>query len=84
MHIPTRVRAGSGTLSRVLAMASHADVVAPDCTAAGFTSTQKNNAGAMGGRTMYSAGATYSTLPRHSSGRSVQSWRLPSAPRLHA
>ena len=44
---------------------------------------QNISAGAIGGRTMYSAGAAYSTLPRHSSGRCAQSMRRPSAPRLH-
>jgi hypothetical protein len=42
----------------------HAEVVAPDCMACGDTSMQKNSADDMGGRTMYSFGAEYSTDPR--------------------
>ena len=81
--MPTSVRVCSGTASSVRAIASTADVVAPLCTAASETSTQKMSAGAIGRRTMYSAGAAYSTLPRQSSGLCCQSMRLPSAPRLH-
>mmetsp|Transcript_8242 Transcript_8242/g.34435 ORF Transcript_8242/g.34435 Transcript_8242/m.34435 type:complete len:234 (-) Transcript_8242:736-1437(-) len=64
-------------------MASHALVVAPVCTATGLTSTRKKSAGAIGGRTMYSPGAAYSTDPLCSSGRSAQSARRPSWPSWH-
>mmetsp|Transcript_1427 Transcript_1427/g.5427 ORF Transcript_1427/g.5427 Transcript_1427/m.5427 type:complete len:347 (+) Transcript_1427:1511-2551(+) len=82
-QMPTNVLCCSGIAARVRAMASHALVVAPVCTATGFTSITKNNAGAMGGRTMYSLGAAYSTEPRWSSGRVEASPRRPSGPRLH-
>jgi hypothetical protein len=45
--------------------------VAPDATAGWLTSTMKKCTGGMGGRTMYAAVATYSTVPAASSGRSA-------------
>eukprot|EP00959_Pyramimonas_sp_CCMP1952_P078883 1649048-Pyramimonas_sp.AAC.1 len=42
----------------------------PEAAAWVLTSTRKKYTGGMGGRTMYSLLAAYSTDPRHSSGRS--------------
>ena len=47
---------------------------APLPTATDVASTRKKCVEAMGGRTIYSGVATYSTLPRHSSGRSSASF----------
>ena len=51
----------------------------PDATAVYETSTRKRKTGGCGGRTMYSAGATNSTVPSVSSGRSRRSRRSPFA-----
>ena len=51
----------------------------PFATPAALTSMTKTKTGACGGRTMYSTGATNSTLPRLSSGREAASTRTPCA-----
>ena len=52
---------------------------APRETLAALTSMTNTYTGACGGRTMYSTGATNSTLPMLSSGREAVSTRTPSA-----